>query len=990
MFVALVLAIALQTIALHPAINVQNVILDGEPNGLLGRSVRLMYVARSSVRQILFLQPRLEDSFSKGFCGTTSDFCGTEQVKKPSCSGTSSNQRTIGYYEGWSTTRACDQMYPEDLPVGAYTHINFAFAFIDPVSFAVAPMSDDQVPLFARTTGLKNRAPGLEVWISIGGWSMNDPDQPTHSTFSQLAASADAQSKFFASLLSFMQTYGFDGVDMDWEYPVAPERSGHPDDFKNYVTFLKNLRNAFGSSGHKYGLSLTLPSSYWYLQHFDIVALEEVVDWFNLMSYDLHGTWDSSNRYIGSIVGAHTNLTEIDLALQLLWRNDIDPGKVILGLGYYGRSFTLSDSSCSTPGCSFSGGAAAGECTGNVGTLSLPEINRIIAKGATVTLDKAAAVKQAVFDTNQWVSYDDSETFKMKVDYANGLCLGGTMVWAASLDDKKGSSASSLAGVTGRSALSLKSLSTANDPITSCQMSECGHGKNCPPGTKAVVLGNHPKQNVAIGIKQGNLACGALDEHREYCCPINDAPTCVWRGKAPLCRNAKCEDGEVEITSGLNGDGSDCWFNHKVLCCKSTASDAALSACPANDPAVQDFSTQLDAFLADPVCKGGRSGLVKRALSDSKGLMKARSLSPTIAGASLLTTGLDFLLSNVFDLKFGNGVNVHFASIVTQSNNFPGLDKNSIALDALCTGEQFANALSAYGPANTEICVLGPGRRSQRRDLTTSVVQNNEPVGKRNWWMGNSITDAPGTTANPSDRPYTGSLLEQFTGGGLDVVYQRIVRLGPNQRNHMLLEMALDIRQHPALQQSPDDILAVIHMHIDTAATDYTGNYAGVQFISIFHAQQIYRVTATGDYRAVVWNTGAGRINTNERAAVNECGPDDPSQRWWPGWEDDSNEADNVVLEFGRALRARGYMTDNILEGYYDAATFEPYANGADQYGFTYNSPRAQARVRSFLPSSDGHYNGVPDFSAFMRNLYQPQPPAPGNQPYGGGDPIKF
>ena len=92
------------------------------------------------------------------------------------------------------------------------------------------------------------------------------------------------------------------------------------------------------SSGHNYGLSITIPSSYWYLQHFDIVSIARTVDWFNMMSYDLHGTWDSTDKYIGSIIGAHTNLTEIDLALQLLWRNDIDPGKVTLGLGFYGRS----------------------------------------------------------------------------------------------------------------------------------------------------------------------------------------------------------------------------------------------------------------------------------------------------------------------------------------------------------------------------------------------------------------------------------------------------------------------------------------------------------------------------------------------------------------------------------------------------------------------------------------------------------------------------
>jgi chitinase len=40
------------------------------------------------------------------------------------------------------------------------------------------------------------------------------------------------------------------------------------------------------------GLTITLPTSYWYLQHFDVVKLMESVDWFNIMSYDLHGKWD--------------------------------------------------------------------------------------------------------------------------------------------------------------------------------------------------------------------------------------------------------------------------------------------------------------------------------------------------------------------------------------------------------------------------------------------------------------------------------------------------------------------------------------------------------------------------------------------------------------------------------------------------------------------------------------------------------------------------
>lgn len=77
-------------------------------------------------------------------------------------------------------------------------------------------MSDADTELYHRFTGLKDSNPGLKTWISIGGWSMNDPDQPTAATFSNLAASSSAQSSFFASLLSFMSTHGFDGVDIDW------------------------------------------------------------------------------------------------------------------------------------------------------------------------------------------------------------------------------------------------------------------------------------------------------------------------------------------------------------------------------------------------------------------------------------------------------------------------------------------------------------------------------------------------------------------------------------------------------------------------------------------------------------------------------------------------------------------------------------------------------------------------------------------------------
>ncbi|KAH8649259.1 chitinase [Xylariales sp. PMI_506] len=507
-----------------------------------------------------------------GFCGTTSEFCGDEKVTSPSCTGgNSAAQKIIGYYEGWSTTRACKGLNPEDLLFGAYTHLNYAFAFVDPSTFQIATMQDSDTEFMPRLTALKNYNPGLQVWISIGGWSMNDPDQPTAATFSTLAGSESAQQSFFASLLSFMGTYGFDGVDIDWEYPVAPERSGNPADFVNYVSFLKNLRGALGSNGHNYGLSITLPSSYWYMQNFDIKSLEQYVDWFNVMSYDLHGTWDSTDPYIGAVINAHTNLTEIDMTMDLLWRNSIDPNKVVMGIGFYGRSFTLSDPSCTSAGCPFSAGGNPGPCSASAGTLMFSEIEDIIANGATVTTDTTAAVKIVTWDNNQWVSYDDQDTLKQKVDYANSKCLGGVMVWAGSTDDGQGTAIQALAGATGKTSFSTSLLSraTTNADPGQCVWGECG--ASCPSGL--VPVESSSSNAGPLGIEAG-CATGS----RYFCCPASNAPTCSWKGSPKFCGllpGNRCSGSEIEVAASTDG----CWTGHKSLCCSKTAADSDLASC---------------------------------------------------------------------------------------------------------------------------------------------------------------------------------------------------------------------------------------------------------------------------------------------------------------------------------------------------------------------------------------------------------------------------
>ncbi|KAH3208918.1 hypothetical protein KXV77_008480, partial [Aspergillus fumigatus] len=460
----------------------------------------------------------------------TKEFCGDKKVTRPSCSKTGSLNRVVGYYEGWTVKRPCNVFYPEQIPLGVYTHLNYAFATVNPETFEVLPGSAYETKLMKRLTDLKKIDPDLKVFIAIGGWTFNDPG-PTATVFSDLARSEEKQKAFFKSLISFMSTYNFDGVDLDWEYPVATDRSGRPEDFKNFPKFLANLKKSLKASGGRDGLSVTLPASYWYLQHFDIVELVKHVDLFNMMTYDLHGTWDKGNKWLGEYLLSHTNLTEITNALDLLWRNDIDSQKVVLGLAFYARAFTASNPGCLEPGCLFDSGANAGKCSHEVGILLNSEIMEIMEDGGLESkLDEDAAVKILTYDTNQWLTYDDGDTFKLKTDFARSQCLGGVMVWAVSHDTMDAKFSHALSEAVGRKAVAL-SLSLENPDNSTvrtvhgqCKWTNCF--EPCPNGWSRVPRSDAGARKDEMMVDQ--TGCDGLGVHQLCCPPDAELPTCGW------------------------------------------------------------------------------------------------------------------------------------------------------------------------------------------------------------------------------------------------------------------------------------------------------------------------------------------------------------------------------------------------------------------------------------------------------------------------------
>jgi chitinase len=102
-----------------------------------------------------------------------------------------------------ASTRACDKRNPEDIDTTAFTHLMFAFAYFDPKSFKIAPMSAGDVELYRRFTALKSKQPGLQTWIAVGGWAFNnDTNVPnTRTAFSDMVSSAANRQAFITGLV---------------------------------------------------------------------------------------------------------------------------------------------------------------------------------------------------------------------------------------------------------------------------------------------------------------------------------------------------------------------------------------------------------------------------------------------------------------------------------------------------------------------------------------------------------------------------------------------------------------------------------------------------------------------------------------------------------------------------------------------------------------------------------------------------------------------
>lgn len=392
------------------------------------------------------------DSSSSANGVATSVFNFAAMVEKfPShCKDDNTMSRNVGYWQSWSIYRdeSCNPFTAKSIDATSYTHIVFSFASISD-SYTLEPWdfeADIKGGQYQEFINVKKSSPGTKALIAVGGWTHNEPfllDEKGKKKknerlyrFMDTAATQKRRRLFAQSSVAFMRKYGFDGLDIDWEYPGDNDRGGNSaTDKANLVLLCTELRKQFDDTPEKFELTMAIPASITRFDvGFDLLNLAPSIHFFNLMAYDLHGTWDEPR-----IVGAHSDISGIDEAVQYILTNSSVPAsQVVLGLPAYGRSYTLSNETCTSLGCPFkknSNVTAIGGCLDTKGFVPFVEIYKWESQGKkkgyeSVEVDPVTQSAVMIKDDNQLISYDNSETFKSKVDYATSICLGGTMVWA--------------------------------------------------------------------------------------------------------------------------------------------------------------------------------------------------------------------------------------------------------------------------------------------------------------------------------------------------------------------------------------------------------------------------------------------------------------------------------------------------------------------------------------------------------------------------------
>ncbi|EIW83147.1 glycoside hydrolase family 18 protein [Coniophora puteana RWD-64-598 SS2] len=396
---------------------------------------------------------------------------------------------SVGYFTNWGIY---DRKFaPNLIPARDLTHLLYAFAKIDHSGKVMLsdPWADVEIHHegSAETAGrnlygnleaiykLKHENPHLKTLLSIGGWSYRE-------SFHPIVVNSSLRAHFVRSSVQLLEDYGFDGLDIDYEYPSNPQQA------IGFAELLRELRFALdehaeaknrllGGRYCRFLLTIAVPCSAWSYQVFDmqysggehhargsdfgerllhhiakpllpalhkhglrgpspsqkqslISMMDQSLDFWNLMAYDFSGTGDpegvadhQANLYGENISGVK--------AVEFYESRGVHRSKLVLGFPLYGRSFAGAQGIGQDYDRSRQGGGTWESGSYDYRFLPTP--------GSQVYVDQGKVASYS-YDGNsgELVTYDNDAVAAMKARWIQENGLGGSMYWELSGDKDTG------------------------------------------------------------------------------------------------------------------------------------------------------------------------------------------------------------------------------------------------------------------------------------------------------------------------------------------------------------------------------------------------------------------------------------------------------------------------------------------------------------------------------------------------------------------------
>ncbi|MGH2617336.1 MAG: glycoside hydrolase family 18 protein [Thermomicrobiales bacterium] len=367
-------------------------------------------------------------------------------------------RRIIGYYAGW--TAKTKNYTPLDIPADKLTHVNYAFGLIDADGKAMLGDAEADIghsdvaasPHLGSLKGnfhqlglLKERYPHVRTLISIGGWTGS-------GRFSDAVATEEKRRAFAGSCIALFITRWpgvFDGIDIDWEYPVCcglPDNAYRPEDRRNctllFAEFRRQLDGLGALTGRHFLLTAAMPAGRELPTGcFEPREAAHILDWINVMTYDMNGSKRSgitnfNAPFRPSSSDPRPEETRRDWSVEGTVRVFEEAGvpreQIVVGVPFYGHGFTGVPDVNNGLYQSFAEPMSADYHTIVSDLLPLPTFEQFRDPEAEVPWLYDA-------ESQTMLSYDDPESIARKTDYVNDQGLGGMMFWELSGDDKEAS-----------------------------------------------------------------------------------------------------------------------------------------------------------------------------------------------------------------------------------------------------------------------------------------------------------------------------------------------------------------------------------------------------------------------------------------------------------------------------------------------------------------------------------------------------------------------